>query len=85
MILVTDAQTTGMETASPTFVLLLSTQSTGKSFLVGQQLLFLITRIRGVRFVNSIDNYKRAIENDLKCFVSLKHGLMTTCLSALST
>tara|TARA_R110000868_G_scaffold101099_2_gene278357 strand:+ start:106 stop:888 length:783 start_codon:yes stop_codon:yes gene_type:complete len=72
----------GMETASSDFVLLLSSHAIpiGKSFFSRAVVLFNNNKdLAGVRFVNSIDNYKRAIENDFKVLEPLKHGLMTAC------
>jgi glycosyltransferase involved in cell wall biosynthesis len=72
----------GMEKASSDFVLLLSAHAIpiGKSFFSSAVALFNNNNnLAGVRFVNSIDNYKRAIENDFKVLEPLKYGLMTAC------
>lgn len=72
----------GIEKASSDFVLLLSAHAIpiGKSFFNRAVALFNNNKnLAGVRFINSIENYKRAIENDFKVLEPLKYGLMTAC------
>ena len=72
----------GIEKASSDFVLLLSAHAIpiGKSFFNRALGLFNNNKnLAGVRFINSVENYKRAIENDFKVLEPLKYGLMTAC------
>jgi rhamnosyltransferase len=72
----------GIETAISKYVLLLSSHAIpiGKSFF--KNTLFALEEnenVAGVRYVNSIENYKRAIKNNFKVTEPLKYGLMTGC------
>lgn len=72
----------GISSANSKYVLLLSAHAipVGKSFFKNTiQELQKSNTIAGVRFINSIENYNRAILNDFKVKDPLKFGLMTGC------
>lgn len=72
----------GIEKAVSNYVLLLSSHAVpvGNSFF--QNTLSLVTvnsSIAGVRYINSISNYKRALENNFRIKEPLRYGLMAGC------
>ena len=72
----------GMEVAISKYVLLLSSHSIpiGKSFFKNTlHELKKMENIAGIRYVNSIDNYIRAIENNFKIKNPLSEGLLASC------
>lgn len=72
----------GISSANSKYVLLLSAHAIpiGKSFFKNTiQELEKSNTIAGVRFINSIENYNRALLNDFKVKEPLKYGLMTGC------
>ncbi|WP_281310627.1 glycosyltransferase family 2 protein [Flavobacterium flavigenum] len=76
------ATNVGIETAKSDYVLLLSSHAIpiGKCFF--KNTLYALENrenVAGIRYINSIENYKRAIENDFKVIEPLKYGLMTGC------
>jgi glycosyltransferase involved in cell wall biosynthesis len=72
----------GMEAAISKYVLLLSSHSIpiGKSFFKNTlDELSKMDNVAGVRYINSIDNYKRAIENNFKIKKPLSEGILAAC------
>lgn len=72
----------GIEAAETKYVLMLSSHSIpiGKSFFKNTfDALNERENIAGIRYINSIENYNRAIKNDFKIQEPLKFGLMTGC------
>lgn len=72
----------GIESAVSKYVLLLSSHAIpiGNSFFKNTfDALNNFENIAGIRYVNSIENYKRAIKNNFIVIEPLKHGLMTGC------
>lgn len=72
----------GIEKADSKYILLLSSHSIpiGNSFFKNSlQELNKSDNIAGVRYINSIDNYNRAIQNGFKVTDSLRYGLLATC------
>lgn len=72
----------GIEMAVSRYVLLLSSHAIpiGKSFFKNTvDALNSIENVAGIRYVNSIENYKRAIKNNFLVVEPLKQGLMTGC------
>lgn len=72
----------GIEKANSNYVLLLSPHAVpvGKSFF--QNTLDYInknSKTGGIRYINSIENYKRALENNFKVKEPLRFGLMAGC------
>jgi rhamnosyltransferase len=72
----------GIETAFSTYVLLLSSHAIpiGKSFF--KNTVYALENnenIGGIRYINSIENYNRAIKNNFIVKEPLKYGLMTGC------
>ncbi|MRX38719.1 glycosyltransferase [Flavobacterium sp. LC2016-23] len=76
------ATNVGIEAAVSKYVLLLSSHAIpiGKSFFRNTlEALEHNENIAGIRYINSIENYKRAVENNFKIVEPLKYGLMTGC------
>ena len=72
----------GMEAASSDYVLLLSSHAipVGESFFKNTlNALEKDEQIAGVRYINSFENYERAIKNDFLVRNPLEHGLMAAC------
>ncbi|WP_337967347.1 glycosyltransferase [uncultured Flavobacterium sp.] len=72
----------GIEASVSKYVLLLSSHSIpiGKSFFKNTlEELHKNDNIAGVRYINSIENYNRAIENNFKIKNPLKEGLLAAC------
>jgi glycosyltransferase involved in cell wall biosynthesis len=72
----------GIENSSQNVVLLLSSHAVpvGASFFKNALLaLNSDKKIAGIRFINSIENYKRAIDNNFNVNEPLKFGLKTAC------
>lgn len=72
----------GIQKASSNYVLLLSSHAVpiGQGFFSNSiNYMALNPKTAGIRFVNSISNYKRALENNLKVKEPLKFGLMAGC------
>lgn len=72
----------GIEISVSKYVLLLSSHSIpiGNSFFKNTLLeLSKSDNIAGVRYINNIDNYNRAIQNGFKVTDSLRYGLLATC------
>lgn len=72
----------GIAAASNQYVLLLSAHAIpiGSGFFKHtQQALQQDANIAGVRFINSLDNYNRALDNDFKVTNPLSTGLMAAC------
>ena len=72
----------GIEMSSSKYVLLLSSHSipVGNSFFKNTiSVLKNSNKIAGVRFINSIENYNRAVQNNFVIKEPLKYGLMTGC------
>ncbi len=72
----------GINTAKSDYVLLLSSHAIpiGNSFFKNtKQALNTIHNVAGIRYINSFENYKRAIANDFKVLDPMKNGLMTGC------
>ena len=72
----------GIMTANSKYILLLSSHAVpiGSSFFKNSiQALQNSNKIAGIRYINSIENYNRAISNDFKVNEPLKFGLMTGC------
>jgi len=72
----------GIEMAVSRYVLLLSSHAVpiGNSFFKNTfDALSSFENVAGIRYVNSIENYKRAIKNSFVVTEPLKHGLMTGC------
>ncbi|QSB27993.1 glycosyltransferase family 2 protein [Flavobacterium sp. CLA17] len=76
------ATNVGIEAAVSKYVLLLSSHAIpiGKSFFKNTfNALESNENVAGIRYINSIENYKRAVENNFKIVEPLKYGLMTGC------
>jgi len=72
----------GIEASVSKYVLLLSSHSIpiGKNFFKNTlEELYKNDNIAGVRYINSIENYNRAIENNFKIKNALKEGLLAAC------
>lgn len=72
----------GIETAESNYVLLLSAHAIpiGNSFFKNTLIaLENNENVAGIRYINGIENYKRAVENNFKVIEPLKYGLMTAC------
>lgn len=72
----------GISNAKNNYVLLLSAHAipVGKSFFKNSlEFLLANKKAGGVRFINSIENYERALENNFVIKQPLKHGLMAAC------
>ena len=72
----------GIETAKNNYILLLSAHAipVGKSFFANAMKEFKINdSIAGLRFINSIENYKRALNNNFIVEEGLNYGLMAAC------
>ena len=72
----------GIETAKNNYILLLSAHAipVGKSFFANAMKEFKINdTIAGLRFINSYDNYKRALNNNFVVKEGLNYGLMAAC------
>ena len=72
----------GISNSDSKYVLLLSAHSVpvGSSFFKNSfKVLESSKKIAGLRYINSIENYNRAIENDFEIKNPLKYGLMTGC------
>lgn len=72
----------GIEMAVSRYVLLLSSHAIpiGKSFFKNTlDALNSFENVAGIRYVNSIENYTRAIKNNFVVVEPLKYGLMTGC------
>ncbi|MCI9843890.1 glycosyltransferase family 2 protein [Flavobacterium pectinovorum] len=72
----------GIETAKSDYVLLLSSHAIpiGQSFFKNSiTALKSKEKIAGIRYINSIENYKRAVKNNFIVFQPLHYGLMTAC------
>lgn len=72
----------GMETATSHFVLLLSSHAipVGSCFFKSAMIaLENSSNIAGIRFINSIENYYRALENNFVVKEPLRFGLMAGC------
>lgn len=72
----------GIEKAVSKYVLLLSSHSIpiGKSFFKNSiAAINFSEKIAGIRYINSIDNYERAIQNDFKVTDTIQFGLLATC------
>lgn len=72
----------GIETALSKYVLLLSSHAVpiGKSFFKNTiEVLMNTEKVGGIRYINSIENYNRALKNNFKVIEPLKFGLMTGC------
>ena len=72
----------GISNADSKYVLLLSSHSipVGNSFFKNTfKVLQNSKKIAGIRYINSIENYNRALHNDFKVKDPLKFGLMTGC------
>lgn len=72
----------GIEKATSDYVLLLSSHAVpiGKSFFFRSLQVFdSDPEIGGIRYVNSVENYKRAIENNFEVKIPFRYGLMAAC------
>lgn len=72
----------GLEHAVSKYVLLLSSHAVpvGRHFFKSAlQELGKSDKIAGIRFINSIENYQRAVENDFKITDLTKFGLLAAC------
>lgn len=72
----------GMQASNSKYVLLLSSHAipVGTNFFKNTLVaLKSAANIAGVRYINSIENYKRAIQNDFEVTEPLKYGLMAGC------
>jgi glycosyltransferase involved in cell wall biosynthesis len=72
----------GIKTSTQDYVLLLSSHAVpiGSNFFKSSINKFKENKnIAGIRYINSIENYKRAIKNNFKIIDPLKFGLMTGC------
>jgi rhamnosyltransferase len=71
-----------MQASNSKYVLLLSSHAipVGTNFFKNTLVaLKSAANIAGVRYINSIENYKRAIQNDFEVTEPLKYGLMAGC------
>lgn len=76
------ATNVGIETAKSDYVLLLSSHAIpiGNSFFKNtMKALNTIENVAGIRYINSMENYKRAFKNNFKVTDPLHNGLMTGC------
>jgi rhamnosyltransferase len=72
----------GIESALSKYVLLLSAHAipVGKSFFKNTMYTLENTEnIGGIRYINSMENYNRALKNNFRVIEPLKFGLMTGC------
>lgn len=72
----------GIEKAKSTYILLLSSHAIpiGKHFFKNSISAIETSRdIAGIRYINSIDNYNRAVNNNFFVTEPLKYGLMAAC------
>jgi len=72
----------GIEAAVSKYILLLSSHAIpiGKSFFINTlRALEEEENIAGIRYINSIENYNRAVKNNFRVTEPLKYGLMTGC------
>ena len=72
----------GINNTKNKYVLLLSAHAipVGKSFFKNAlEFLLTNTNVGGLRFINSVENYERALVNDYLIEEPLKHGLMAAC------
>ena len=72
----------GIEAAKSDYVLLLSSHAipVGKSFFKNSiSALNTAKKAAGIRYINSMENYKRAVENNFIVSEPLRNGLMTAC------